>query len=165
MKHNDCFDHNNCNPIVFSADCCKNPQSVPITREQLSQLITLLNSLVSAISAFFTNPSDANRLALLNLFNQFLIFLNSLLPSPEVNFLKQLTQSIIVLLQSPAPNLGQLSTLLQQFYSALAQFFFALDLIPISCDSNVDPATLQILFNLLIQLINATPGATGPTGA
>ena len=53
MKHNDCFDHNNCNSIVFSADCCKNPQSVPITREQLSQLITLLNSLVSAISAFF----------------------------------------------------------------------------------------------------------------
>ncbi|MBJ8068199.1 collagen-like repeat preface domain-containing protein, partial [Bacillus cereus group sp. N15] len=73
-------------------------------------------------------------------------------------------QSIIVLLQSPAPNLGQLSTLLQQFYSALAQFFFALDLIPISCNSNVDSATLQLLFNLLIQLINATPGATGPTG-
>ncbi|PEJ84968.1 collagen-like repeat preface domain-containing protein [Bacillus toyonensis] len=164
MKHNDCFDHNNCNPIVFSADCCKNPQSVPITREQLSQLITLLNSLVSAISAFFANPSNANRLVLLDLFNQFLIFLNSLLPSPEVNFLKQLTQSIIVLLQSPAPNLGQLSTLLQQFYSALAQFFFALDLIPISCNSNVDSATLQLLFNLLIQLINATPGATGPTG-
>ncbi|AYF09496.1 collagen-like repeat preface domain-containing protein [Bacillus mobilis] len=135
-----------------------------MTREQLSQLITLLNSLVSAISAFFANPSNANRLVLLDLFNQFLIFLNSLLPSPEVNFLKQLTQSIIVLLQSPAPNLGQLSTLLQQFYSALAQFFFALDLIPISCNSNVDSATLQLLFNLLIQLINATPGATGPTG-
>ncbi|PFZ63613.1 collagen-like repeat preface domain-containing protein, partial [Bacillus toyonensis] len=100
----------------------------------------------------------------LDLFNQFLIFLKSLLPSPEVNILKQLTQSIIVLLQSPAPNLGQLSTLLQQFYSALAQFFFALDLIPVSCDSNVDPATLQLLFSLLIQLINATPGATGPTG-
>ncbi|PFY07633.1 collagen-like repeat preface domain-containing protein, partial [Bacillus toyonensis] len=164
MKHNDCFDHNNCNPIVFSADCCKNPQSVPITSQQLSQLITLLNSLIPAISAFFANPSDANRVALLNLFNQFLIFLNSLLSSPEVNFLKQLTQSIIVLLQSPAPNLGQLSTLLQQFYSALAQFFFALDLIPVSCDSNVDPATLQLLFSLLIQLINATPGATGPTG-
>ncbi|MGG0208089.1 exosporium glycoprotein BclB-related protein [Bacillus mycoides] len=164
MSNNNCFGHNNCNPIVFSADCCKNPQSVPITREQLSQLITLLNSLVSAISAFFANPSNANRLALLDLFNQFLIFLNSLLPSPEVNFLKQLTQSIIVLLQSPAPNLGQLSTLLQQFYSALAQFFFALDLIPISCNSNVDSATLQLLFNLLIQLINATPGATGPTG-
>ncbi|PFH64009.1 collagen-like repeat preface domain-containing protein, partial [Bacillus cereus] len=165
MKHNDCFGHNNCNPIVFSADCCKNPQSVPITSQQLSQLITLLNSLVSAITAFFANPSNANRLALLDLFNQFLIFLNSLLPSPEVNFLKQLTQSIIVLLQSPAPNLGQLSTLLQQFYSALAQFFFALDLIPVSCNSNIDSATLQLLFSLLIQLINATPGATGPTGA
>ncbi|PEE18310.1 collagen-like repeat preface domain-containing protein [Bacillus cereus] len=165
MKHNDCFGHNNCNPIVFSADCCKNPQSVPITSQQLSQLITLLNSLVSAITAFFANPSNANRLALLDLFNQFLIFLNSLLPSPEVNFLKQLTQSIIVLLQSPAPNLGQLSTLLQQFYSALAQFFFALDLIPVSCNSNVDSATLQLLFGLLIQLINATPGATGATGA
>ncbi|PFK06900.1 hypothetical protein COI97_00045 [Bacillus cereus] len=136
-----------------------------MTSQQLSQLITLLNSLVSAITAFFANPSNANRLALLDLFNQFLIFLNSLLPSPEVNFLKQLTQSIIVLLQSPAPNLGQLSTLLQQFYSALAQFFFALDLIPVSCNSNIDSATLQLLFSLLIQLINATPGATGPTGA
>lgn len=52
MSQNNCFGHNNCNPIVFSADCCKNPQSVPITSQQLSQLITLLNSLISAIAAF-----------------------------------------------------------------------------------------------------------------
>ena len=23
MKNNNCFGHNNCNPIIFSADCCK----------------------------------------------------------------------------------------------------------------------------------------------
>ncbi|HFF3188621.1 BclB C-terminal domain-containing protein [Bacillus sp. TE9106W] len=158
MKHNDCFGHNNCNnPIVFTSDCCNNPQTVPITSEQLGRLITLLNSLIAAIAAFFANPSDANRLALLNLFTQLLNLLNELAPSPEGNFLKQLIQSIINLLQSPNPNLGQLLSLLQQFYSALAPFFFSLIL---------DPASLQLLLNLLAQLIGVTPGggATGPTG-
>ncbi|PFP78433.1 spore surface glycoprotein BclB, partial [Bacillus cereus] len=72
MKHNDCFGNNNCNPIIFTADCCNNPQTVPISSEQLGRLITLLNSLISAVAAFFANPSDANRLALLNLFIQLL---------------------------------------------------------------------------------------------
>ncbi len=158
MKHNDCFGHNNCNnPIVFTPDCCNNPQTVPITSEQLGRLITLLNSLIAAIAAFFANPSDANRLALLNLFTQLLNLLNELAPSPEGNFLKQLIQSIINLLQSPNPNLSQLLSLLQQFFSALAPFFFSLI---------IDPASLQLLLNLLTQLIGATPGggATGPTG-
>ncbi|EDZ59348.1 collagen triple helix repeat protein [Bacillus cereus H3081.97] len=156
MSHNNCFGHNNCNnPIVFTPECCNNPQTVPITSEQLGRLITLLNSLISAIAAFFANPSDANRLALLNLFTQLLNLLNELAPSPEGNFLKQLIQSIINLLQSPNPNLGQLLSLLQQFYSALAPFFFSLI---------IDPASLQLLLNLLTQLIGATPGG-GPTGA
>ncbi|AXY09897.1 spore surface glycoprotein BclB [Bacillus thuringiensis LM1212] len=162
MSHNNCFGHNNCNnPIVFTPECCNNPQTVPITSEQLGRLITLLNSLISAIAAFFANPSDANRLALLNLFTQLLNLLNELAPSPEGNFLKQLIQSIINLLQSPNPNLSQLLSLLQQFFSALAPFFFSLIL---------DPASLQLLLNLLVQLIGATPGGgptgpTGPTGA
>ncbi len=80
--------------------------------------------------------------------------LNELAPSPEGNFLKQLIQSIINLLQSPNPDLGQLLSLLQQFFSALAPFFFSLIL---------DPASLQLLLNLLVQLIGATPGG-GPTG-
>ncbi|TKH87134.1 collagen-like repeat preface domain-containing protein, partial [Bacillus cereus] len=158
MTSNNCFGHNHCNnPIVFTPDCCNNPQTVPITSEQLGRLITLLNSLISAIAAFFANPSDANRLALLNLFTQLLNLLNELAPSPEGNFLKQLIQSIINLLQSPNPNLSQLLSLLQQFYSALAPFFFSLI---------IDPASLQLLLNLLTQLIGATPGggATGPTG-
>ncbi|WP_080344520.1 exosporium glycoprotein BclB-related protein [Bacillus paranthracis] len=141
--------------MVFTPECCNNPQTVPITSEQLGRLITLLNSLISAIAAFFANPSDANRLALLNLFTQLLNLLNELAPSPEGNFLKQLIQSIINLLQSPNPNLGQLLSLLQQFYSALAPFFFSLI---------IDPASLQLLLNLLTQLIGATPGG-GPTGA
>ncbi|MHA4116021.1 collagen-like repeat preface domain-containing protein [Bacillus cereus] len=101
------------------------------------------------MAAFFANPSDANRLALLNLFTQLLNLLNELAPSPEGNFLKQLIQSIINLLQSPNPNLSQLLSLLQQFYSALAPFFFSLI---------IDPASLQLLLNLLTQLIGATPG-------
>ncbi|MGF2814944.1 exosporium glycoprotein BclB-related protein [Bacillus cereus] len=158
MTSNNCFGHNHCNnPIVFTPECCNNPQTVPITSEQLGRLITLLNSLISAIAAFFANPSDANRLALLNLFTQLLNLLNELAPSPEGNFLKQLIQSIINLLQSPNPNLSQLLSLLQQFYSALAPFFFSLI---------IDPASLQLLLNLLTQLIGATPGGgpTGPTG-
>ncbi|WP_375542062.1 collagen-like repeat preface domain-containing protein [Bacillus paranthracis] len=61
------------------------------------------------MAAFFANPSDANRLALLNLFTQLLNLLNELAPSPEGNFLKQLIQSIINLLQSPNPNLGSIT--------------------------------------------------------
>ncbi|HDR4424333.1 TPA: collagen-like repeat preface domain-containing protein, partial [Bacillus cereus] len=158
MSHNNCFGQNNCNnPIVFTPDCCNNPQTVPITSEQLGRLITLLNSLIAAIAAFFANPSDANRLALLNLFTQLLNLLNELAPSPEGNYLKQLIQSIINVLQSPNPDLSKLLSLLQQFYSALAPFFYTL---------KIDPASLQLLLNLLVQLIGATPGggATGPTG-
>ncbi|MDF9507701.1 collagen-like repeat preface domain-containing protein [Bacillus cereus] len=145
-----------CNPVLFTAECCNNPRTIPITGQQLNQLITLLNSLVTAIASFFADPSEANRLILINLFNQFLDLLNSLIPSPEGNYLKQLIQSILTILQSPVPNLSQLAVLLQQFYSALAPFFFALI---------IDPASLQLLLNLLVQLINATPGPTGPTGA
>ncbi|OQR56545.1 exosporium glycoprotein BclB-related protein [Bacillus sp. CDB3] len=155
MSNNNCFGHNNCNPIVFTPECCNNPQTVPITTDQLGRLITILNSLVSAIAAFFANPSDANRLALLNLFTQLLNLLNELAPSPEGNFLKQLIQSIINVLQSPNPDLSKLLSLLEQFYSALASFFFSLI---------IDPASLQLLLNLLTQLIGATPGG-GPTGA
>ena len=89
------------------------------------------------------------------MFTQLLNLLNELAPSPEGNFLKQLIQSIINLLQSPNPNLSQLLSLLQQFYSALAPFFFSLI---------IDPASLQLLLNLLTQLIGATPGG-GATGA
>ncbi|PGR86603.1 collagen-like repeat preface domain-containing protein, partial [Bacillus thuringiensis] len=149
-------DKKHCNPIIFTSDCCNNPQTIPISGVQLSQLIALLNSLITAIASFFADPSEANRLILINLFNQFLDLLNSLIPSPEGNYLKQLIQSILTILQSPVPNLSQLAVLLQQFYSALAPFFFALI---------IDPASLQLLLNLLVQLINATPGPTGPTGA
>lgn len=148
-------DKKHCNPVFFTAQCCNNPQTIPITGQQLNQLITLLNSLVTAIASFFADPSETNRLILINLFNQFLDLLNSLIPSPEGNYLKQLIQSILTILQSPAPNLSQLAVLLQQFYSALAPFFFALI---------IDPASLQLLLNLLVQLINATPGPTGATG-
>ncbi|PFN25429.1 collagen-like repeat preface domain-containing protein, partial [Bacillus cereus] len=155
MTHNNCFGHNHCNPIVFTPDCCNNPQTVPITNEQLGRLKTILNSLISAIAAFFADPSNTNRLALLDLFTQLLNLLNELAPSPEGNYLKQLIQSIITVLQSPNPNLSELLSLLQQFYSALAPFFFLLI---------IDPACLNILLNLLVQLIGATPGA-GATGA
>ncbi|PFP79082.1 collagen-like repeat preface domain-containing protein, partial [Bacillus cereus] len=81
--------------------------------------------------------------------------LNELPPSPEGDYLKQLIQSIINVLQSPNPDLSKLLSLLQQFYSALAPFFFSLI---------IDPSSLQLLLNLLVQLIGATPGG-GPTGA
>ncbi|MDI6680116.1 collagen-like repeat preface domain-containing protein, partial [Bacillus wiedmannii] len=148
-------DKKHCNPVIFTAECCNNPQTIFISSVQLSQLITLLNSLITAIANFFANPNEANRLILIDLFNQLLDLLSSLIPSPEGNYLIQLIQSILTILQSPAPNLSQLAILLQQFYSALAPFFFALI---------IDPASLQLLLNLLIQLINATPGPTGPTG-
>ncbi|PFZ91309.1 hypothetical protein COL83_17825 [Bacillus wiedmannii] len=140
--------------MVFIPECCNNPQTVPITSQQLGQLITLLNSLVSAIAAFFTDPRDANRLALINIFNQLLDLFESLTPSPEGTFLIQLIQSILSLLQSPIVNLQQLAVLLQQVYSALASFFFSLI---------INPTSLQLLLNLLVQLINATPGPTEAT--
>ncbi|HDR6271878.1 TPA: collagen-like repeat preface domain-containing protein [Bacillus cereus] len=148
-------DKKHCNPVIFTAECCNNPQTIPITGQQLNQLISLLNSLITAIASFFADPSDANRLILISLFNRLLDLLNSLIPSPEGNYLKQLIQSILTILQSPTPNLSQLAILLQQFYSSLAPFFFVL---------MMDPASLQLLLNLLVQLINATPGPTGATG-
>jgi len=66
-----------------------------------------------------------------------------------------LIQSILGLLQSPNPDLGQLSSLLQQFNAGLSSFLSTLI---------IDPATLQLLFSLIPQLIKSSPGATGPTG-
>ncbi|MGG0040088.1 collagen-like repeat preface domain-containing protein [Bacillus tropicus] len=159
MQNNNC-NKNNCNPIIFTSECCKNPQTIPIDAQKLGQLILLLNGLIAAITAFFNNPTDANKSILINLFNQFLDLLNSFPTSSEGNYLKQLIQSILNLLQDPILDLGQLQQLLQQFFNALAPFFFSLI---------IDPATLQLLLNLLIQLINSTPGSigsgpTGPTG-
>lgn len=159
MQNNNC-NKNNCNPIIFTSECCKNPQTIPIDAQKLGQLILLLNGLIAAITAFFNNPTDANKSILINLFNQFLDLLNSFPTSSEGNYLKQLIQSILNLLQDPILDLGQLQQLLQQFFNALVPFFFSLI---------IDPATLQLLLNLLIQLINSTPGSigsgpTGPTG-
>ncbi|HDR3890401.1 TPA: collagen-like repeat preface domain-containing protein, partial [Bacillus cereus] len=156
MKHNDCSNDNHCNPIVFTADCCKNPQTICITNQQLAKLISLLDGLKAAIPACFANPSNTNRLALINLFDQFLLFLNSLLPSSEGDYLKELIQSILNVLHLPNPSLEQLFVLLQQFYSALAEFFFAL-----TC---IAPSTLRLLLNLLTQIISFTPIPPGPTG-
>ena len=84
MTNNNCFGHNHCNnPIVFTPDCCNNPQTVPITSEQLGRLITFTKLFNSGYCSVFANPSDANRLALLNLFTQLLNLLNELAPSPE----------------------------------------------------------------------------------
>ncbi|EJQ97348.1 hypothetical protein II5_05987, partial [Bacillus cereus MSX-A1] len=153
-NNNNCPNTNfNCTPLP-SSQCCLT-QTTPINSTQLAQLINILNGLINAIHALLSNPTDANKQALIALFNQFLDLLNSLTHSPESNFLKQLIQSILNLLQSSNPDLGQLQSLLQQFYSALSTFFFSVI---------VDPATLQLLLNLLTQLIGATPG-TGSTGA
>uniref|UniRef100_UPI0011231716 collagen-like repeat preface domain-containing protein n=1 Tax=Bacillus thuringiensis TaxID=1428 RepID=UPI0011231716 len=151
-----CNKFNNCPPNFVFSNSFENNQTVPITSQQLSELIRLLNSLLSAIPAFFLDPNDINRLLLINLFNQFLDLLNSLAPSTEGNYLKQLIQSILNQLQSPNPDLGQLTTLLQQFYSAFPSFLSSL-IIP--------AVTLQTLLGLLTQLISNTPGDTGPTGA
>ncbi|HHY2658353.1 TPA: collagen-like repeat preface domain-containing protein [Bacillus thuringiensis] len=117
-------------------------------------MITLLNSLVLAIAVFFTDPRDANRLALINIFNHLLDLFESLIPSPKGTFLIQLIQSILSLLQSPIGNLQQLAVLPQQVYSVLASFFFSLI---------INPTSLQLLLNLLVQLINATLGPTEAT--
>lgn len=55
----------------------------------------------------------------------------------------------------PNLDLGQLSSLLQQFNAGLSSFLSTLI---------IDPATLQLLFSLIPQLIKSSPGATGPTG-
>ncbi|PGZ45975.1 hypothetical protein COE56_25515, partial [Bacillus anthracis] len=152
-NYHDCH-KKSCPQPGFVYECC-NQQTIFIDGSKQQQLINLLNSLTTVISTFFANPNNANRLALSNLFNQFLEFLNSLLPSPEGNFLKQLVQSILNILQSPNPDLGQLSSLLQQFNTGLSSFLSSLI---------INPSTLQLLFSLIPQLIKASPGATGPTG-
>ncbi|TKH11897.1 collagen-like repeat preface domain-containing protein, partial [Bacillus wiedmannii] len=148
-------------PSSCSNSCGSCYQTIPISQQQISQLITLLTSFKNLIPAYVSDPSDANRLALLNVFTQLLDLFNSLIPSPEGNYVKQFIQSIITVLQSPTPNIAQLLLLLPPFYSALGSYLFCL---------KIDPSTLQLLLNLLIGLIIVTPGggatgATGPTGA
>ncbi|PGY11402.1 exosporium glycoprotein BclB-related protein [Bacillus cereus] len=159
MKHNDCSDNNHCDSIIITGGCCE-PKVVCPSNSQLNELINLLNALIIAIPTFFATPNAANKLILINLFNQLLDLLNLLLPTTEGDYLKQLVQSILNELQSPNTDLGQLAVLLQQFYSALADFFFSIQ----TCFA---PSTLRLLFNLLTQLISLTPippGATGATG-
>ena len=83
MKHNDCFNNNHCNQFAFIPDCCNNPQTVPITSQQISQLI-FAKFFNSSYCSIFVNPSDANRLVLINLFNQLLVLIQSLAPSQKV---------------------------------------------------------------------------------
>ncbi|EJQ98136.1 hypothetical protein II5_05866 [Bacillus cereus MSX-A1] len=114
-NNNNCSNTNfNCTPLPSSQYCLT--QTTPINSTQLAQLINILNGLINAIHALLSNPTDANKQTLIALFNQFLELPNSLTRSPESNFLKQLIQSILNLLQSSNPDLGQLQSLLQQFH-------------------------------------------------
>ena len=71
MTSNNCFGHNNCNnPIVFTPDCCKiHSQFLLLGTIKSINYFTKLISI--SYFSIFANPSDANRVALFNLFNQF----------------------------------------------------------------------------------------------
>ncbi|WP_420973765.1 exosporium glycoprotein BclB-related protein [Bacillus thuringiensis] len=172
MSSRDCNNPMKYVPIQSSA--CFPTQTTPIHSTQLSQLFNILAGLIQSIPVLFVDPSLANRQVVVNLFQQLLDVLNSLMPSAEINYVKQLIQAILNLLQLPlvtvetvqasndvtaqqlsTSQLGQLYSLLQQLYSALAAFFFSLI---------IDSATLQTLLQLLVQLIGVTSGVTGPTG-
>ena len=156
MKHNDCFDDKDCDPIIVGA-CC-DPKTVCPSNSQLIELEKLLIALSTAIPTFLTTPNPANKAALVILFNQLLALLDSLIPTAEVDYLKQLIESIKVVLNAPILKLGQLIVLLQQFYSALADYFFSIK----TCFA---PSTLRFLFQLLTNLIIVTSGTTSGGGA
>ncbi|MDM5193708.1 exosporium glycoprotein BclB-related protein [Bacillus hominis] len=152
MKHNDCFDDKDCDPIIITGACC-DPKTVCPSNSQLIELEKLLIALSTAIPTFLTTPNATNKTTLSNLFTQLLALLDSLIPTTEVDYLKQLIQSILAVLTPMTPNTGQLIILLQQFYSALADYFFSIK----TCFA---PSTLRFLFNLLTQLIIVTSGPT-----
>ncbi|MDM5433411.1 exosporium glycoprotein BclB-related protein [Bacillus hominis] len=153
MKHNDCFDDKDCDPIIITGACC-DPKTVCPSNSQLQELQSILMDLTKAISTFLTTP-NASTAPLIALFTKLSALLNSLIPTAEVDYLKQLIQSILAVLTSMTPNKAQLIVLLQQFYSALADYFFSIK----ACFA---PSILRFLFNLLTQLIIVTsgPGAT-----
>ncbi|MBJ7986293.1 exosporium glycoprotein BclB-related protein [Bacillus cereus] len=160
MKHNDCSDNNHCDPIIITGGCC-DPKTVCPSNSQLIELQSILVALSTAIPTFLMTPNATNKAALVDLFNQLLILLNSLIPTAEVDYLKELIESILAVLTPITPNTAQLIVLLQQFYSALADYFFSIK----TCFA---PSTLRLLFDLLTLLISLTPippGATGATGA
>ncbi|SCM94830.1 BclB domain-containing protein [Bacillus mycoides] len=150
MKHNDCFDDKDCDPIIIGA-CC-DPKTVCPSNSQLQELQSILMDLTTAISTFLTTP-NASTAPLIALFTKLSALLNSLIPTAEVDYLKQLIQSILAVLTSMTPNKAQLIVLLQQFYSALADYFFSIK----ACFA---PSILRFLFNLLTQLIIVTSGPT-----
>ncbi|MDM5438827.1 exosporium glycoprotein BclB-related protein [Bacillus hominis] len=157
MKHNDCFDDKGCDPIIITGGCC-DPKTVCPSKSQLIELEKLLIALSTAIPIFLTTPNAANKMTLIGLFNQLLALLDSLIPTAEVDYLKQLIESILVVLNAPILKLGQLIVLLQQFYSALADYFFSIK----TCFA---PSTLRFLFQLLTNLIIVTSGTTSGGGA
>ncbi|WP_423742867.1 collagen-like repeat preface domain-containing protein [Bacillus thuringiensis] len=60
------------------------------------------------------------------MFNQLLNLLNFLPSTPHNDYVKQLIQNILSSLQSPNPDLGKLTALLQQFNSALGSLLASL---------------------------------------
>ncbi|MHA4119429.1 collagen-like repeat preface domain-containing protein, partial [Bacillus cereus] len=153
----DKFDCNRFFPAGFSSDCCSE-QTTPIDSTKLQELIRLLNALINLLAAFLANPNNPDtKQALINLFQELLAFFNTFPPSSELNYVKQLIQAILSVLQASTLDLSKFLSLLQELFNALGSFFFTLI---------IDPATLQLLLNLLIQLIGEVPGggATGPTG-
>ncbi|WP_309446000.1 collagen-like repeat preface domain-containing protein [Bacillus cereus] len=156
-SNNNCSNMNfHCMPLSFS-QCCST-QTTFIDSTQLTQLINLINGLSRLINSFLSNPTEENKQELINKFTQLLNLLNTLSPSPELTYVKQLIHGVLNTLQTTPVNLGNLQSMLQQLYSALPSLLFTL---------MVDSAVLQTLLNLLTQLVGSTPGAgaTGPTGA
>lgn len=156
MKHNDCFDDKDCDPIIIGA-CC-DPKVVCPSNSQLMELQDILRDLLTAIPTFLANPNLITKAPLIALFTKLFALLDSLIPSAEVDYLKQLIKGILDVLTHTPLNKQQLIILLQQFYSALADYFFSIK----NCFA---PSTLRYLFKLITDLIIVTSGSTSSGGA
>ena len=136
--------------------------SIPVSPTQSTQLEQLLAQIIAALQAYLQNPNPQTIANLQQILNGFLALISTFPSNPQTDFITKLIQNISVLLQDPNTSPAQISQIFQQLFNTLSSFLSTLIL---------DPATLQVLINSLLEALNVSTsgvggaiGATGPTG-
>ncbi|WP_180237546.1 collagen-like repeat preface domain-containing protein [Bacillus thuringiensis] len=131
------------------------PPSIPITPEQQTELLNLLNNLEQATTNYFDAPTPANQDVLQDVLNGILVFLEEFWGTSysSVAYSQFLILQVLATFTVQPIILGQIAQILQQLYSKLE--LFIQDLI-------IDQTTFNILLQNLSVATQVT--ATQPNG-
>ncbi|HHL0974648.1 TPA: collagen-like repeat preface domain-containing protein [Bacillus cereus] len=171
-------DHHNCNkgipPQCFpifqsaSADCCV-PRTL-FTPAQTSQLLQLMQSLNSALVAFFEDSTDETRDALVAVLEQFQVLLQSLQPqTAETQYALSVLNQLLGQLGTLIPPAGALRVLAAAQTVSIGDIaqsvqLFLNALLAVAQNSNLSVDTLRVLYGLVLQAFqNSVPPGVQPT--